>query len=1431
MKTLWLAACLLLGVTCASAQFTGVENFSANAKDTSKWGADIATGSGQLTQSGDGLLRFTCAGNTDDDSMAWPWTKGRAPYASDWSIQIDVHVPFIALAEGFAATGIGLGVRHAADSSDLFGLFLENERSPGEAQEFNFFNDLEINGSTTETAATATNPNAALRISWNAATQTLTAAYDADGNVNGYAWTTLQTFQPATGGWGMSAAGEFEIFVAGFAESTEVTAQQNLYADDFLVTDASGGGGGSLAGFDDFNDNSKDPAKWGPDDGDPDNSMTEVSQRLEYTKLSAADGYACRPWILNNGSYTEDWEAMVDVHLPNLNLTADGHDARLYLDVTSGGASAAMQLDLTRLGGATQRRFRWESEGPGGGEMTAATTSTDASLRIAFDAGSKTLSFFHDSNGSSGGYTWTALGSLDVDAAGTDWGLTAGSRFDISICGESEGTAIPIAQVYADNFRAFSHPAPAVSGFTGRDDFSATSRTTTKWGTPVPFGPGLLTQSGDGVVRFSSSPGGGVGENDDKIMVWPWIGDAPFATSWSIQADVHMPHFALSPGHSATGMGIGVCQSADTDDAFFMHLENVRSNGPQMFNFFNSVEIDDDNTEHATPATSRLGAVRVSWNATTKLLRAEYDPDGPVGGYNWQLLNSFNPVTGGWNMAASSKFKILLSGYSEVDSVPLTANIYADNFYTFGMPVVTTLPVVKTLAAAPVSHDSATLNGLVNAKGSERNITFDYGTTSSLGSSIAATPGTADGSADTPVTAVLTGLMPHTKYHFRARAAGTFGAANGATMTFTTSNRAPVAQADPFTVTKSAVVTLPVLDNDDDPDGDVLSLGTYSALTPTNAGKLAKAGNTLVFTAAAGFTGATFTYSAKDALGLASAPVMVTLTAGDCMISPMLANPSSEPITYPISITSDGAWSVTETLPWVTVSPVSGSGDGVVQVSVLPHTSLQPRSGSLFIGGEKHDITQDKNYQPVLSDPPDIPPAIVSGQYELVIPTENLPVTYTVTNLPPGLKLDGGLGLLSGRPTKAGSYDMTIKARNAAGSAVATLSFTIEVEGLRPGLVGTFHGLAGRQEDLNQNLGSRLELTIVSTGAISGRCITGVTPLPFSGVLDSLVNDPDHPTATLVIPRPKLTPMTLQISFDQVGGTFAGNLSAPATPAASAEGWRNPWHVKNRVPAYYRKLHNLVLEQTNPDPSLPQGYGYASFATVTEATGAITVTGKLADGNTITSASFLGKSGEILLYVPLYSNRGSLAGKLTLTPHDAAIPDNAITGSPTWFKSDPLPTSTDTLYKAGFGPIPLVAEGDTCPQPPPGGLLFGLTSADPEAELVFSRGGLETEGREFTQEMTLLNTSATGMNNIITLVQPVQYSLNPPTVTTATGAFGGLFILPGTPPPKIRRVAFQGLLVSRPAGVMGYGYFLLPETTASTSTRRSGAVLFRAEPP
>ncbi|MBI5221150.1 MAG: hypothetical protein HY978_04970 [Candidatus Liptonbacteria bacterium] len=91
------------------------------------------------------------------------------------------------------------------------------------------------------------------------------------------------------------------------------------------------------------------------------------------------------------------------------------------------------------------------------------------------------------------------------------------------------------------------------------------------------------------------------------------------------------------------------------------------------------------------------------------------------------------------------------------------------------------VPVVQTLGALNVGQTEATLSGSAPNASSTR---FEYGTSVSLGQTIAAIP------SGSNVSALLTGLSPNTIYFFRLVAQNSCGSTNGAVISFTTGQQA-----------------------------------------------------------------------------------------------------------------------------------------------------------------------------------------------------------------------------------------------------------------------------------------------------------------------------------------------------------------------------------------------------------------------------------------------------------------------------------------------------------------------------------------------------------------------------------------------------------------------------------------------------------------
>ena len=101
-------------------------------------------------------------------------------------------------------------------------------------------------------------------------------------------------------------------------------------------------------------------------------------------------------------------------------------------------------------------------------------------------------------------------------------------------------------------------------------------------------------------------------------------------------------------------------------------------------------------------------------------------------------------------------------------------------------------PTVATGAATNLLPDGAKLLGKVNAAGSVTSYHFEYGTTTAYGQSTSA--GSAVGSVDENVSAVISALAPATAYHFRLVATNAGGTTRGDDQTLTTLVR-PVGHA------------------------------------------------------------------------------------------------------------------------------------------------------------------------------------------------------------------------------------------------------------------------------------------------------------------------------------------------------------------------------------------------------------------------------------------------------------------------------------------------------------------------------------------------------------------------------------------------------------------------------------------------------------
>jgi alpha-tubulin suppressor-like RCC1 family protein len=735
-------------------------------------------------------------------------------------------------------------------------------------------------------------------------------------------------------------------------------------------------------------------------------------------------------------------------------------------------------------------------------------------------------------------------------------------------------------------------------------------------------------------------------------------------------------------------------------------------------------------------------------------------------------------------------------------------------------------PTAAKESVTGVTFDAATLKAEVSAKDYERRVFFEYGTTGSYGMQVTATPGTVTGSTPSQVSAVLTGLLPNTTYHFRAKVEGPRGSAFSKSKTFTTLNRPPVALADSAVVLPGGQVVIPVLVNDVDV-GDVLNIASFTQ-PPAAVGKVTKVGNTLVFTAAAAFAGGTFSYVAGDAHKGKSGPATVALTPGTCTIGPDVTVPSDSP-PYELAVTANAPFGVIENVAWLSFVPPAANATSVTIIPA-PNASKTERTATILVGGKAHKVTQSGVSElPALTVPAPIPLAAISSSYELAIPTQNGPVTYTATGLPKGLTLSNVTGKITGYPTEAKTSTVTVKAKNVRGES-NTISFDITVLGIPASVVGSHSAVIGGSEVLTDKLGGLMTMTVTSAGGVSGTLKLGTGSHGFTGRLNTAEDpaepDPEHAVMRTTVKRTGKPSLELLVRMNEPEeDRFSAELTLPGAEPVTVEmmGGHHVWDAKAKPAQNHDGYYTMALQPTSTAAGIPQGDGFLTM-TVTPA-GGVKWSGQLADGTVISAqTSALWADGR----VPLFAVFGKGVGSLTQTVTIAAGA-RGVTGPLRWHKKP----QAVRAYADGFEAATLQAVGGKYAPPLPGKTL--LNQPAPFSYLVYFLGSGIEAVRNFTDldQLFTMNTkhviSMTGMN-------PAQVKITK--MDVALGTFTGTMALKDTNPfnaslpEAARTVTFQGVVV--PSIFMGTGYFLLPGITGpplnvKTSAMTSGEVRISAQ--
>lgn len=325
---------------------------------------------------------------------------------------------------------------------------------------------------------------------------------------------------------------------------------------------------------------------------------------------------------------------------------------------------------------------------------------------------------------------------------------------------------------------AAAGPARAVSTNTVEDNFTRANQT--GWGTTTNIdGVTNVAWAGnaDGTHSYDTITG------DTGQMGYNGAANTPnFARGGTLQASGgdSLAEFSFSAvGHQGAYLAMDFC--GDTSCGYQARVDST-SNALQIARRTGGSSTIKVSTGYTVAAGQKYW---LRFNVSGGATKLRVWKDGTAEPSTWNLtwtdgspLASNYSGFGSWqNASTSATVNVVYYAYSSNPAVPAQPPGSGAQ-----------APVVVTQAATGVTSSAATLNGTVNPESQSTTYQFDYGTTTSYGTSVPSPAGSA-GSGSTAVSesSSLTGLTASTVYHYRIEATNATGTSYGSDQQFTTS--------------------------------------------------------------------------------------------------------------------------------------------------------------------------------------------------------------------------------------------------------------------------------------------------------------------------------------------------------------------------------------------------------------------------------------------------------------------------------------------------------------------------------------------------------------------------------------------------------------------------------------------------------------------
>jgi len=454
-------------------------------------------------------------------------------------------------------------------------------------------------------------------------------------------------------------------------------------------------------------------------------------------------------------------------------------------------------------------------------------------------------------------------------------------------------------------------------------------------------------------------------------------------------------------------------------------------------------------------------------------------------------------------------------------------------------------------------------------------------------------------------------------------------------------------------------------------------------------------------------------------------------------------------------------------------------------------------------GASKASLTRNASLvtKPVVANTP--PPAsLVSGEISWQLGASQAPSEYSVRGLPRGVVLDKSTGLVTGKPTKAGVYNVRVIAYNIIGNSDVR-EFTLTVSSLPENLEGTYFGEIDRDYDLNFDLGGSISAKVSKTGLVSGNLNLGSNRVRFKGQLNA--SSAGSSDAYIEIPVKRDISYWLDCSFDTARQEMNGILtrgSATATFRSDRKIW-----TKQEPNTTFTGRFNSGLDLSsslNGSPDYPQGHGYAVMKV--GKTGSARIVGRAGDGAKFSMGSVVSRLGEVAIYARMHRNHASLLGIHTIKRYGTAPEylDSQVIGTLTWLKK-PNSKRSGSSYPDGFELADVGTLGGEWTRPAKGDLLLDVpVSTADNARFAIRYGTMPSANPRFVM---------TDRHRAVFDKETNTYRMSAK-FNAKTGAYSGKFYKsdnhPLKPGKSIRRQAkMYGVFV--PQRNAGYGQFTISE--------------------